>query len=220
MSKSTFITFLIFITTVFGCVTKTELNSRQGETMLTDSTMNLSIATFGAGCFWCVEAVFQRLRGVEKVTSGYAGGTKKNPTYDEVCEGNTGHVEVCRIFYDSEIISYEELAEVFFTTHDPTTLNRQGNDAGTQYRSAIFFETDEQKEIAMRIKEKFEAEEVFDNPIVTEITKLGDFYPAENYHQNYYNNNAYQPYCMFVINPKIEKLKKKYRTKLKPEALK
>lgn len=211
---------LFIIASVFGCKEPYKNPSNSYQTNSKDSTMNFSIATFGAGCFWCVEAVFQRLNGVEKVTSGYAGGRTKNPTYQEVCEGNTGHAEVCQILYDSAVISYEELVEVFFTTHDPTTINRQGNDVGTQYRSAIFFGTEKEKEIAIGVKQKFTSEKIFENPIVTEITKLSEFYPAENYHQNYYNNNSYQPYCMFVINPKIEKLRKKYRDKLKPEALK
>ncbi|MBZ0184292.1 MAG: peptide-methionine (S)-S-oxide reductase MsrA [Melioribacteraceae bacterium] len=176
---------------------------------------NKESATFGAGCFWCVEAVFERLNGVEKVISGYSGGTVPNPTYEEVCNGTTGHAEVCQIIYDPQKISYKELLEVFWSTHDPTTLNRQGNDVGTQYRSAIFYHNEEQKKLAEEYKRKLAEAKIFDNPIVTEITKLNKFYEAEKYHQDYYNNNKYQPYCMFVITPKLEKFKKVFQEKLK-----
>lgn len=176
---------------------------------------NKESATFGAGCFWCVEAVFERLNGVEKVISGYSGGTVPNPTYEEVCNGTTGHAEVCQIIYDPQKISYKELLEVFWSTHDPTTLNRQGNDVGTQYRSAIFYHNEEQKKLAEEYKRKLTEAKIFDNPIVTEITKLDKFYEAEKYHQDYYNNNKYQPYCMFVITPKLEKFKKVFQEKLK-----
>lgn len=176
---------------------------------------NKESATFGAGCFWCVEAVFERLNGVEKVISGYSGGTVPNPTYEEVCNGTTGHAEVCQIIYDPQKISYKELLEVFWSTHDPTTLNRQGNDVGTQYRSAIFYHNEEQKKLAEEYKRKLTEAKIFDNPIVTEITKLNKFYEAEKYHQDYYNNNKYQPYCMFVITPKLEKFKKVFQEKLK-----
>jgi peptide-methionine (S)-S-oxide reductase len=176
---------------------------------------NKESATFGAGCFWCVEAVFERLHGVEKVISGYAGGNVPNPTYEEVCNGTTGHAEVCQIIYDPQKISYKELLEVFWSTHDPTTLNRQGNDVGTQYRSAVFYHNEEQKKLAEEYKRKLTEAKIFDNPIVTEITKLDKFYEAEKYHQDYYNNNKYQPYCMFVITPKLEKFKKVFQEKLK-----
>jgi peptide-methionine (S)-S-oxide reductase len=176
---------------------------------------NKESATFGAGCFWCVEAVFERLNGVEKVISGYSGGTVPNPTYEEVCNGTTGHAEVCQIIYDPQKISYKELLEVFWSTHDPTTLNRQGNDVGTQYRSAIFYHNEEQKKLAEEYKRTLAEAKIFDNPIVTEITKLNKFYEAEKYHQDYYNNNKYQPYCMFVITPKLEKFKKVFQEKLK-----
>jgi len=176
---------------------------------------NKESATFGAGCFWCVEAVFERLHGVEKVISGYAGGNVPNPTYEEVCNGTTGHAEVCQIIYDPQKISYKELLEVFWSTHDPTTLNRQGNDVGTQYRSAVFYHNEEQKKLAEEYKRKLTEAKIFDNPIVTEITKLEKFYEAEKYHQDYYNNNKYQPYCMFVITPKLEKFKKVFQEKLK-----
>jgi peptide-methionine (S)-S-oxide reductase len=176
---------------------------------------NRELATFGAGCFWCVEAVFQRLEGVDKVVSGYAGGHVDNPTYKQVCEGTTGHAEVCQITYDPSIISYKELLEVFWKTHDPTTLNRQGADVGTQYRSVIFYHSGEQKELAEEYKSKLEKAEIFDDPIVTEISPITNFYEAEDYHQNYYNNNSSQPYCSFVITPKLEKFEKVFSDKLK-----
>lgn len=172
-------------------------------------------ATFGAGCFWCVEAVFQNLEGVEEVISGYTGGFIKNPAYREVCNGTTGHAEVCRITFDPEVISFEELLDIFFQTHDPTTLNRQGNDVGTQYRSAIFYHDDLQKEKAIAFKKKLDDVNFFGAPVVTEISPLGDFYVAENAHQNYYNENASQPYCTFIVKPKVDKLKKLFSEKLK-----
>ena len=172
-------------------------------------------ATFGAGCFWCVEAVFQRINGVKSVMSGYAGGHVKDPTYREVCAGHTGHAEVAQITYDPGIVTYEELLEVFWKTHDPTTLNRQGADVGTQYRSVVFYHNDEQKNLAEHYKSKLEDSRVFDDPIVTEITALPEFYEAEDYHQNYYNTNPSQPYCSVVIGPKLEKLEEVFAAKLK-----
>ena len=176
---------------------------------------NYKLATFGAGCFWCVEAVFQRLKGVTKVQSGYSGGHKENPTYDQVCSETTGHAEVCQITFDPEQISFEELLKVFWKTHDPTTLNQQGADKGTQYRSAIFYHDHEQKEIAESMKAELVAAKVFDSPIVTEITKFDIFYEAEAYHDNYYDNNPAQPYCAFVITPKVKKLEAYFADKLK-----
>ncbi|GAB2783753.1 peptide-methionine (S)-S-oxide reductase [Hymenobacter luteus] len=175
-------------------------------------------ATFGAGCFWCVEAVFQDLNGVEKVVSGYTGGRIANPTYKEVCSGLTGHAEVAQITYDPSKISFAELLEVFWKTHDPTTLNRQGADVGTQYRSAIFYHNDEQKRLAEEYKKKLNAAHAFPNPVVTEIVPLQKFYAAENYHQNYYNQNGQQPYCQFVVKPKVDKVRQVFADKLKPEA--
>jgi len=162
-------------------------------------------ATLGAGCFWCVEAVFERLDGVISVEAGYAGGTKANPTYEEVCTGTTGHAEVARITFDPSRISYEKILEWFWKSHDPTTLNRQGADIGTQYRSVIFYHNDRQKALAE--KSKREAQAMFKDPIVTEIQPLKAFYLAENYHQDYYRNNPHAPYCTFVIRPKLKKLK-------------
>ncbi len=184
----------------------------------TQNSMNdpkLQIATFGSGCFWCTEAIFQDVDGVEKVVSGYMGGHVKNPTYKEVCTGKTGHAEVLQVTYDPEKVTYEELLEIFWKTHDPTTLNRQGNDVGPQYRSAIFYHTDEQKKLAEHYKEQLTAAEVFDQPIVTEITPASVFYKAEDYHQNYYNLNGDAPYCAFVIKPKVEKFRKVFKEKLK-----
>ncbi len=190
--------------------------SKKEKTMLNDG---LEIATFGGGCFWCVEAVFQELQGVEKVVSGYSGGKVKNPSYKEVCGGYTGHAEVTQIIFDPAVISFEELVEVFFTTHDPTTLNRQGNDAGTQYRSVIFYHDKDQKEIAERLKTDF-APTLWDNPIVTEISPFLVFYEAEDYHQNFYSDNQNYPYCRIIINPKVAKFRKKFADKLKKEMAK
>jgi peptide-methionine (S)-S-oxide reductase len=162
-------------------------------------------ATFGAGCFWCVEAMFAKLDGVQSVVSGYSGGTKRNPSYEEVCTGTTGHAEVAQITFDPMKISYERLLEMFWKSHDPTTLNRQGADVGEQYRSAIFYHDEKQREAAER--SKLEAQKMFENPIVTEIQPLKEFYPAENYHQDYYRNNPNAPYCRLVIAPKLHKLK-------------
>jgi len=167
--------------------------------------VHMEKATFGAGCFWCVEAVFERLNGVQSVVAGYAGGTKANPTYEEVCTGATGHAEVAQITYDPTKISYDKLVEVFWEAHDPTTLNRQGADVGTQYRSVIFYHDENQKAVAE--KSKAEAQKEFDSPIVTQITPLKEFFPAENYHQDYYKNHTNAPYCVLVIKPKLKKLK-------------
>lgn len=169
----------------------------------------------GGGCFWCTEAVFQRLDGVESVVSGYAGGLVEHPTYKQICTGTTGHAEVIKIEFDPKKISLETIFDVFWATHDPTTLNRQGADVGPQYRSAIFYWNTLQKELAEKLKAEFNNSESFDRPIVTEITEFTNFYPAENYHQNYFNQNGYQPYCQFVVRPKVEKLKKFYLEKLK-----
>lgn len=169
-----------------------------------------------AGCFWCIEAVFQQLRGVVSVTSGYTGGHLRNPTYKEVCTGLTGHAEAARIVFDPSVISFDELLEVFWKTHDPTTLNRQGADVGTQYRSAVFYLDEDQREKAIRYKKKLNESGAFDNPVVTEITPFdGKFYVAEDYHQNYYNQNNGQPYCRMVIRPKLEKFQQVFQDKLK-----
>ena len=170
------------------------------------SMKEIQKATFGAGCFWCVEAVFERLDGVVDVIPGYSGGHKKNPTYREICTGTTGHAEVAQITFDTEIITFNDLLNMFWKSHDPTTRNKQGNDIGTQYRSAIFYHNNEQKKIAKESKNKVDNSNVFLNPVVTEITKLDKFWPAEDYHNNYYNNNMDQPYCRVIIKPKLDKL--------------
>ena len=172
-------------------------------------------ATFGEGCFWCVEAIFQRLQGVGKVVSGYSGGHVANPTDEQVCTGNTGHAEVCQITYDPARISYDELLEVFWKTHDPTTLNRQGNDVGTQYRSVIFYHDDEQQRLAESYKTKLASEHIWNRPIVTEIARFEKLWPAEAYHQDYYNNNPDQGYCRLVIIPKLEKFEEIFKDWLK-----
>jgi peptide-methionine (S)-S-oxide reductase len=179
------------------------------------SASNIDTATFGAGCFWCVEAVFQRLEGVLSVESGYSGGTVKNPSYREVCNGTTGHAEVARITFDKTKISFDKLLEVFWKTHDPTTLNYQGNDHGTQYRSAIFYHNEEQKKLAEKYKEEINKSGAYDKPIVTEISPAKEFYKAEDYHQNYYNQNGSEGYCRYVIQPKVDKFEKIFKNKLK-----
>ncbi|GAB1421896.1 peptide-methionine (S)-S-oxide reductase MsrA [Anaerolineales bacterium] len=177
--------------------------------------MSKEIATLGGGCFWCVEAVYDQLIGVKRVVSGYAGGHVPNPSYRAVCEGNTGHAEVIQIEFDPEQVSFRTILEVFFTVHDPTTLNRQGADMGTQYRSVIFYHNEEQKQIAQDIIRELESEKVFKNPIVTEISPIDHFYAAEDYHQSYYENNPNQGYCQVVIAPKLKKFRDKYQQSLK-----
>ncbi len=175
----------------------------------------LETATLAAGCFWCVEAVFDDLQGVEDVVSGYSGGHKENPTYQEVCSETTGHAEVAQIRFDPEVLSYADLLRVFFSVHDPTTLNRQGNDIGTSYRSAIFYHSPEQKAIAEEIIKELTAEGIYDDPIVTEVTAFDKFWPAENYHQEYFANNPNQPYCAAVVAPKVAKFRKQFADRLR-----
>lgn len=184
-----------------------------GDEKLLSGTTEL--ATFGAGCFWCVEAQFQMLDGVLKVESGFSGGHVKNPAYREVCNGTTGHAEVCNITFDPVKISYDEMLAAFWQTHDPTQLNRQGNDIGTQYRSAIFYHSDAQKQLAETYKKKLNEEKVYDSPVVTEIAPFTVFYKAEDYHSNYFNQNGEESYCQFVIRPKVEKFQKVFKEKLK-----
>lgn len=172
-------------------------------------------ATFGSGCFWCTEAVFQRLKGVLEVTSGYMGGSKVNPTYEEVCSGTTGHAEVVQVTFDPEVVSYQELLEVFWKTHDPTTLNRQGNDVGTQYRSAVFYHSEAQKELSENAKRELNQASIWPDPIVTEIAPASTFYSAGDYHDDYFSRNGSQPYCAFVVKPKVEKMEKLFAEKLK-----
>ena len=173
------------------------------------------LATLGGGCFWCLEAVYLELKGVDQVVSGYAGGTVLNPTYYEICEGSTGHAEVVQLTFDPREISFKDILQIFFTIHDPTTLNRQGADIGTQYRSVIFYHNQEQKMIAEETIEEITAAQVWDAPIVTEISPLPEFYRAEDYHQDYFQNNMFQPYCQYVIMPKIAKLRKYFVEKLR-----
>ena len=179
------------------------------------SVINLELATFGEGCFWCYEAIFQELKGVENVTSGYAGGQTVNPTYEQVCTGNTGHAEVIQISFDPLIISYKALLQVFWGSHDPTTLNRQGNDVGTQYRSAIFYHSEQQKAEAIESMNKLQDSGAYAGKIVTLIEPLPVFYPAESYHNDYFNLHGAQPYCAMVVRPKIDKFKKAFADKLK-----
>ena len=181
--------------------------------------MSLEQATFGSGCFWCTEAVFQNLNGVSKVVSGYTGGQKTNPTYEDICTGQTGHAEVVQIDFDSEVISFNELLLVFFKTHNPTTLNKQGGDEGTQYRSVIFFHSQEQKIEAQLMIDNLEKGLVYEKSIVTEITPISVFYNAEDYHQNYFNQNTNKPYCSLVIQPKLNKFAQEFRDKIKQELL-
>ena len=173
------------------------------------------VATLAGGCFWCLEAVFEQLQGVDRVVSGYAGGAVANPTYKQVCTGTTGHAEVVQVTFDPATLSYRDLLEIFFAFHDPTTLNRQGHDEGTQYRSAIFFHTPEQERVAREVVAELTRQGVFDDPIVTEVAPLGTFYEAEGYHQGYYRGNSGQPYCRATITPKVSKLRAKYGARLK-----
>jgi peptide-methionine (S)-S-oxide reductase len=215
MKSNLILSFFLLIG--LSCQSQTEKKdiSKKQETIMTIlSEQNLDSAIFGAGCFWCLEAIFQRIDGVEKVISGYSGGYIKNPPYREVCEGTTGHAEVCKIRYNPDKVSFETLLSVFWQTHDPTTLNKQGNDIGTQYRSAIFYMNQQQKELAEKYKRELDESGAFKNPIVTEITAYTNFYNAEDKHQNYYNQNTTQGYCQFVIAPKLEKFEKVFGEKL------
>ena len=207
--KNVLIVFLLALTAPLSWAQRTDAKT------MNESKSNLEKATFGNGCFWCTEAVFLELKGVQKVESGYSGGHVKNPTYKEVCTGETGHAEVIQITFDPKLISYESLLEVFWNTHDPTTLNKQGADEGTQYRSAVFYHNEEQKKTAEQYLKQLQASKVFKNPIVTEISPLTNFYKAEEYHQNYYELNPGQGYCQYVIRPKVEKFRKQYSAKLK-----
>lgn len=212
--KIAFTTLLIIISFI-GCNEGKSEVKKEMKKIMNDKNPNLETATFGSGCFWCTEAIFERVNGVISVVSGYSGGEVENPTYTEVCNGTTGHAECTQITFDSSIVSYDELLEIFWKTHDPTTLDKQGNDVGTQYRSVIFYHNNEQLQKAEYYKSKLTEEKIWDKPIVTEITKFEKFYPAEDYHQEYYDNNRNQGYCSFIITPKVEKFEKIFKDKLK-----
>lgn len=209
---------IILLVTVYSFSQFSSKKNKASKPNNMSDNKDLETATLANGCFWCTEAIFQQLKGVEKVTSGYSGGHVKNPTYEEVCTQNTGHAECLQIEYDPAKISFDELLEVFWETHDPTTLNRQGYDIGPQYRSVIFYHNKEQEEKAEKYKTKLNASGAFDKPIVTAIEPFTVFYPAEDYHKDYYLNHKNQPYCYNVIRPKLEKLKKVFSNKLKPAA--
>ncbi len=198
-----------------GQTDTTKITTTKDSVTTMNTTPVLDTATLGAGCFWCVEAVFLQLDGVISVASGYMGGHVLNPTYKQVCEGTTGHAEVAQIVFDTNKISFDEILEVFWQTHDPTTLNRQGNDVGTQYRSAVFYHDENQKEKAEYYKKKLNESGAFAAPIVTEVTKASIFYKAEDYHQNYYAQNSSQPYCVYVVKPKVDKVRKVFAGRLK-----
>jgi len=202
---------ILFTISILNCKSKTTMDN---QTEIFDNK-KYELATFGGGCFWCTEAVFKQIDGVVETVVGYAGGDVENPTYEQVCTGTTGHAEVCQVKYDPEKISYKDLLEVFFKTHDPTTLNRQGADVGTQYRSVIFYHNDVQKNLALKYIKKLEREGVYSKPIVTQVEPLKNFYRAEEYHQNYFEKNPYSTYCIFVVAPKVDKTKKLFKERLK-----
>lgn len=204
---------LLMMFSLNSCAQQKKENQKQSQKIMSATT--LDTATFGAGCFWCVEAQFQLLDGVISVASGYSGGTVKNPSYKEVCTGNTGHAEVCQVVYDTTKLSYTDMLEAFWKSHDPTELNRQGNDVGTQYRSVIFYHNEVQHQLAEDYKKKLNASGAYDKPVVTEISPFTVMYKAEDYHQNYFNQNGDAPYCSFVIQPKVEKFRKVFRERLK-----
>lgn len=201
--------------TISACAQSGKSKDKVPGDMEVNNNVKTEKATFGGGCFWCTEAQFQYLDGVTKVESGYAGGTVANPTYEEVSSGTTGHAEVIQVTYDPSKITYEELLQAFWQSHDPTQLNRQGNDVGPQYRSVIFYHNEDQHKLADLYKDKLQQSGAYDKPVVTEIAPMTAFYKAEDYHQNYYNQNGSQPYCHFVIQPKLEKFKKVFKDKLK-----
>lgn len=198
---------------LFSCTDT--MQTEQEEDKIMSNKVKLDTAYFGAGCFWCVETTFQMLKGVEKVESGYMGGMNPNPTYKEVCSGQSGHAEIVRVVYNVDSVSFETLLEAFWAVHDPTTLNQQGADKGTQYRSVIFYDNEEQKSLSEKYKNALDKSGAWENPIVTEISAASEFYVAEKYHQDYYNLNGGQPYCRFVIQPKVDKFKKVFKDKIK-----
>jgi len=217
--RKRFVPFLILVFPVLTAASTVAADNasqpRPQENAMADTgSRRLEKATLGAGCFWCVEAVFQNVRGITSVVSGYAGGTLPNPTYEQVCTGTTGHAEVVQLTFDPALIPYSEILDMFWKIHDPTTPNRQGNDVGSQYRSIILYHDEAQRKTAETILQQIAASRIWPRPIVTEIVPFTAFYPAENYHQNYYNNNSRHPYCVFVIRPKLDKVKKEFKEKL------
>jgi peptide-methionine (S)-S-oxide reductase len=208
------ILFVFILVAVIGC--RQKLTPQQTkDTTIMETNAKLDTTTFGTGCFWCTEAIFTRLKGVVSVTCGYSGGTVDNPSYEEVCTGTTGNAEVCQIIYNPAVITFDELLEVFWKVHDPTTLNRQGADEGTQYRSVIFYHNEDQKKLAEYYKGELNKNNTWGKPVVTEISPFKNFYKAEDYHQDYFENNPNQGYCQFVIAPKVEKFEKVFKNKLK-----
>ncbi len=213
--KMKFIILLSALTGIFSCGNKTQIKQKSMDNTTQIMNDSVQVATFAGGCFWCTEAVFLEVKGVKKIVSGFTGGFVKNPAYREVCNETTGHAEGIQITFNPKEVAYEDLLEIFFATHDPTTLNKQGADVGTQYRSAIFYHSDEQKAKAENYIQLIEKEKLYANPVVTQIEAAGVFYLAEDYHQNYYNQNKEQGYCQYVIAPKLDKLRKYYKSKLK-----
>ena len=211
-----YIAFILALS-INACAQPQKKETTKQKPQIKSSSMGTETITFGSGCFWCTEAIFQQVKGVEKVVSGYSGGHVVNPTYEQVCEKNTGHAEVCQLTFDPSQVSVDELLEIFWQTHDPTTLNQQGNDVGPQYRSVVFYHNEMQKQRAEFFLNELSKSGAFDKPIVTTIEPYKNFYKAENYHQNYYNQNGSQPYCYFVIRPKVEKFEKAFKDKMKPK---
>ena len=211
-----YIAFILALS-INACAQPQKKETTKQKTQIKSSSMGTETITFGSGCFWCTEAIFQQVKGVEKVVSGYSGGHVVNPTYEQVCEKNTGHAEVCQLTFDPSQVSVDELLEIFWQTHDPTTLNQQGNDVGPQYRSVVFYHNEMQKQRAEYFLKELSKSGAFEKPIVTTIEPYKNFYKAENYHQNYYNQNGSQPYCYFVIRPKVEKFEKAFKDKMKPK---
>ncbi len=219
--QKTFLLFVSALISLTSCANKKtntiNMSEPNNNPVVLDNLTNTDTVTFGTGCFWCTEAIFQDVDGVISVVSGYSGGNVANPTYEQIGTGATGHAECLNIIYDTTKVSYDELLEIFWQTHDPTTLNRQGNDVGPQYRSVIFYRNQQQKETAEKYKSELDKSGAFSNPIVTTLEPMSVFYKAENYHQNYYNQNGNQPYCQFVIKPKVEKFRKVFKDKLKKD---
>lgn len=211
-----YIAFVLAIS-INACAQSQKKESNKQKPQIKSSSMGTETITFGSGCFWCTEAIFQQVKGVEKVVSGYSGGHVVNPTYEQVCEKNTGHAEVCQLTFDPSQVSVDELLEIFWQTHDPTTLNQQGNDVGPQYRSVVFYHNEMQKQRAEFFLTELSKSGAYEKPIVTTIEPYKNFYKAENYHQDYYKQNGSQPYCYFVIRPKVEKFEKAFKDKMKPK---